>query len=310
MDRRCSAVRGTVSHRRPRKATRSYQQNINIVDNDLISPLFYFECVYIRNYQHGINSCSQHPKPKRLSPPCHSPALPLFPSLPATILPLPLRPTPPPSRRKRRRQKYPNSSRPHGARLRGLAVRRQLLKTRKASTRLPPTPDHYKTAMGYKALAHRFRLAIDLPEPFTLEDVLDALSESIESIEAKEKAEREARRKKVKNSEESAAAGAAAEGVIGASEQTRVGVAMGAAGALREGAVTGTAPETLREGVVASPHPCQPPAVEKACGEAGKILEMLRKQNRKKGRPMGRSMGALDEILHGELKLLHVPRSA
>lgn len=37
--------------------------------------------------------------------------------------------------------------------------------------------DHYKTAMGYKALAHRFRLAIDLPEPFTLEDVLDAMSE-------------------------------------------------------------------------------------------------------------------------------------
>ena len=45
--------------------------------------------------------------------------------------------------------------------------------------------DHYKTAMGYKALAHRFRLAIDLPEPFTLEDVLDALSDNIESIEAK-----------------------------------------------------------------------------------------------------------------------------
>ena len=129
------------------------------------------------------------------------------------------------------------------------AVRRQLRKTRKSSTRKPPTPealeaawaksrrslewklrlgsmledlepavdqsyirdddgavvgrepgirgwlmehcvevfDHYKTAMGYKALAHRFRLAIDLPEPFTLEDVLDALSESIESIEAKEK---------------------------------------------------------------------------------------------------------------------------
>ena len=153
------------------------------------------------------------------------------------------------------------------------AVRRQLLKTRKASTRLPPTPealeaawaksrrslewklrlgsmledlepavdqsyirddegaivgreagirgwlwdycrevsDHYKTAMGYKALAHRFRLAIDLPEPFTLEDVLDALSESIESIEGKEKEEREARRAKVKNSEVCAAADAAAE---------------------------------------------------------------------------------------------------
>ena len=224
------------------------------------------------------------------------------------------------------------------------AVRRQLLKTRKASTRKPPTPealeaaweksrrslewklrlgsmledlepavdqsyirdddgavvgrepgirgwlmehcvevfDHYKTAMGYKALAHRFRLAIDLPEPFTLEDVLDALSESIESIEAKEKEERDARRAKVKNSEESAAAGAAAEGVKGAS------------GAAHEGAAT----------------PQYSAVVERACGAAGKILGELGKRNRKEGRNMRRSMGALDEILHAKLKLLHVPRSA
>ncbi len=50
--------------------------------------------------------------------------------------------------------------------------------------------------------------------------------------------------------------------------------------------------------------------VAKACGEAGKILVTLRKRNGKKGRIMGRSMGALDEILHGKLKLLHIPRSA
>jgi hypothetical protein len=50
--------------------------------------------------------------------------------------------------------------------------------------------------------------------------------------------------------------------------------------------------------------------VERASGEAGKILEMLRKRNRKDKRAMGRSMGALDEILHGKLKLLHIPRSA
>ena len=50
--------------------------------------------------------------------------------------------------------------------------------------------------------------------------------------------------------------------------------------------------------------------VVRACGEARKILETLQKRNRKAGRAMGRSMGALDEILHGKLKLLHVPRSA
>jgi regulator of protease activity HflC (stomatin/prohibitin superfamily) len=142
--------------------------------------------------------------------------------------------------------------------------------------------DHYKTAMGYKALAHRFRLAIDLPEPFTVEDVLDALSDSIESIEAKEKAERDGRRAKVKNSGENAAAEAAAEGVAGAQETPREGAAM----------------------------PIQNVIVKKACGEAGKILEMLRKGNRKSGRSVRRSMGAFDEILHGKLKLLHIPRSA
>ena len=56
--------------------------------------------------------------------------------------------------------------------------------------------------------------------------------------------------------------------------------------------------------------PSQNATIMRACGEAGKILDSLQKQNRKKGRAMGRSMGALDEILHGKLKLLHVPRSA
>jgi hypothetical protein len=50
--------------------------------------------------------------------------------------------------------------------------------------------------------------------------------------------------------------------------------------------------------------------VVRACEEAGNILATLRKRNGKTGRPMGRSMGALDEILHGKLKLLHIPRSA
>ena len=77
-------------------------------------------------------------------------------------------------------------------------------------------------------------------------------------------------------------------------EAPREGAAQGKEGTPREGAAT-----HLRSAVV-----------ERACGEAGKILETLRKQNGKKGRSMGRSMGALDEILHGKLKLLHIPRSA
>ena len=255
------------------------------------------------------------------------------------------------------------------------AVRRQLRKTRKSSTRKPPTPealeaawaksrrslewklrlgsmledlepsvdqsyirdddgavvgrepgirgwlmehcvevfDHYKTAMGYKALAHRFRLAIDLPEPFTLEDVLDALSDSIESIEAKEKAERDARLAKVKNSGENATAEAAAGGVARVSDAPREG-AEGKPEALREGAAGGVAgmrregaAGVRREGMATNLHSA---AVARASVEAGQILGTLRKQNRKKGRPVRRSMGALDEILHGKLKLLRIPRSA
>ena len=187
--------------------------------------------------------------------------------------------------------------------------------------------DHYKTAMGYKALAHRFRLAIDLPEPFTLEDVLDALSESIESIEGKEKAEQESRRIKVKNSEvcvaAEAAAGTPTEATTEATAEAREGAHKGKGrvlppplrgtplpegGIMAEGAVTsgqnaGTSgPNAMTPGLNAM--------VVRACGEAGKILETLRKRNRKKGRPLGRSMGSLDEILHEKLRLLHVPRSA
>ncbi len=100
---------------------------------------------------------------------------------------------------------------------------------------------------------------------------------------------------------------------MGAPEAPREGAVGGTAGGAREGAANGTAGEA--EGKAEEPRdgaatPQRSAAVERACGEAGKILEMLRKGNRKKGRPMGRSMGALDEILHGQLKLLHIPRSA
>ena len=96
------------------------------------------------------------------------------------------------------------------------------------------------------------------------------------------------------------------EGVAGAQEAPRSGAAEGKEGMPHEGAAGGTL-ETLREGAATHPHS---DVVERAVGEAGKILGTLRKQNRKKGRAMGRSMGALDEILHGKLKLLHIPRSA
>ena len=87
---------------------------------------------------------------------------------------------------------------------------------------------------------------------------------------------------------------AAAEGP----EMPRGSAGTGAAAGAAAGAVAGT---------VASN---QNTVVERASGEAEKILGTLRKRNQKKGRAMGRSMGALDEILHGKLKLLHVPRSA
>ena len=163
--------------------------------------------------------------------------------------------------------------------------------------------DHYKTAMGYKALTHRFRLAIDLPEPFTMEDVLDALSESIESIEEKDKAERDAGRTKVKNSEvctaEEAAVEAPTEGAVEAPQGSAAERTAGELEVPHKDSADECMPTTGLNAIVS-----------RACGEVGKILETLQKRNRKKGRHMGRSMGALDEILHGKLKLLHVPRSA
>ncbi len=38
-------------------------------------------------------------------------------------------------------------------------------------------------AKSRRSLEWKLRLGIDLPEPFTLEDAIEALSESIESIE-------------------------------------------------------------------------------------------------------------------------------
>ena len=108
----------------------------------------------------------------------------------------------------------------------------------------PEVALHYKTAMGYKAVANRFRLAIALPEPFTLEDVLDG-------IDLEEEEENEASKKgggggecNFKNS------------------------------------------------------------------EARKVVETLKRRNRKRGRRMRRSLSELDAILHEKLRLIPIPRSA
>ena len=144
--------------------------------------------------------------------------------------------------------------------------------------------EHYKTAMGYKALAHRFRLAIGLPEPFTLEDVLDALSESIESVEDKEKANRRIGSRKFKNSAICATAKSDAEAAAGTAGET------------------GTDAKTMQ-------------GIEHAKTRAEKILQNLRIRNRKDGvakdgRAMWRATWVLDELLHDRLKLLCVPRPA
>ena len=166
--------------------------------------------------------------------------------------------------------------------------------------------EHYKTAMGYKALAHRFRLAIGLPEPFTLEDVLDALSESIESVEDKEKANRHLDNQKFKNSTINATVGNNAEAAGKGAAMARAATAPG------NGAVGG---ETTKERPKKSEMIQHNELVENAKKKAEMILQNLRIRNRKDrvakdGRVMWRATWVLDELLHDRLKLLRVPRSA
>ena len=166
--------------------------------------------------------------------------------------------------------------------------------------------EHYKTAMGYKALAHRFRLAIGLPEPFTLEDVLDALSESIESVEDKEKANRHIGQAKFQDSVINAAVGRTAVAADIGAEPVK------ATTAPRVGAADGEAknePQKRSEIII------QNELVENAKQKAETILQNLRIRNRKDrvakgGRVIWRATWVLDELLHDRLKLLRVPRSA
>ncbi len=136
----------------------------------------------------------------------------------------------------------------------------------------PVVSRHYKTAMGYKAIANRFRLAVGIQEPFTLEDVLDGfdLHEAAFGTVRKQNKKGD---KNFKNSVEREAESGEADGVR-----------MNAAG------WTGV--------------------LKTECERAQKVLEALQQQNRARGRPMRRSLSALDGLLHTQLRLLNVPRCA
>ena len=136
----------------------------------------------------------------------------------------------------------------------------------------PVVSRHYKTAMGYKAIANRFRLAVGLQEPNTLEDVLDGFDLHEQAFgNARKPDKRES--KNFKNSAEPKAESGEAEGVR-----------------MKPGGWTG--------------------ALKAECEKARKVLEALQKQNRARGRSMRRSLSALDGLLHTQLRLLNVPRCA
>ncbi len=136
----------------------------------------------------------------------------------------------------------------------------------------PVVSRHYKTAMGYKAIANRFRLAVGLREPFTLEDVLDGFDIQEQLF----RNTRKPNKKDDKNFKNSVKPKAESEDV---------------------------------EGVRMKPGGCT--GVLKAeCERARKVLEALQRQNHVRGRPMRRSLSALDGLLHSQLQLLNAPRCA
>ena len=136
----------------------------------------------------------------------------------------------------------------------------------------PVVSRHYKTAMGYKAIANRFRLAVGLQEPFTLEDVLDGFNlpdDVLGNIRKPTKKEDNNFKNLVKPKAESREA-----------EGLRI----------KPGGWTGV--------------------LQVECERARKVLEALLKQNQARGRPLRRSLSALDGLLHSQLRLLNVPRCA
>ena len=136
----------------------------------------------------------------------------------------------------------------------------------------PVVSKHYKTAMGYKAIANRFRLAVGIQEPYTLEDVLDGFDiQEKNCVDARKPDKRES--KNFKNLVEPKAESGEAEGVQ-----------------MKPGGWTGV--------------------LKAEYEKAGKVLETLQKQNRVRGRPMRRSLSALDGLLHSQLRLLNISRCA
>ena len=136
----------------------------------------------------------------------------------------------------------------------------------------PVVSRHYKTAMGYKAIANRFRLAVGIQEPYTLEDVLDGFDLQEEAIVNT----RKTNKKEDKNFKNSAV------------PKAKTGEMKG--GWMKTDRWTGV--------------------LKAECERARKVLEALQKQNRTRGRPMRRSLSALDGLLHTQLRLLNVPRCA
>ncbi len=154
----------------------------------------------------------------------------------------------------------------------------------------PVLAQHYKTAMGYKAIANRFRLAIGLREPFTLEDVLDG-------FELQEGGDKRNVKKCVpdKGPINSMVSNTKKLGKVGDGNFKNLAVPEAQDGV--EGGVK------RKEGTWSG-------SLKAECERAQKVLETLQKRNRSRGRPMRRSLSTLDVLLHSQLRLLNVPRCA
>ncbi len=154
----------------------------------------------------------------------------------------------------------------------------------------PVLAQHYKTAMGYKAIANRFRLAIGLREPFTLEDVLDGFELQEEGEMRKER--KDTRVQKLVNTIDSSKKNAEKKG-----EKNFKNLAMPKARDEAEGGVKRKASTWAG-------------SLKTECERAQKVLEALQKRNRFRERPLRRSLSTLDVLLHSQLRLLNVPRCA
>ena len=136
----------------------------------------------------------------------------------------------------------------------------------------PVVSRHYKTAMGYKAIANRFRLAVGIQEPYTLEDVLDG-------FDLQEQAPGNIRKPNKKEDK-----------IFKNLAKPKANSAEGEGLRMKSGKWT--------------------KVLKLECERARKVLETLQKQNHARGRSIRRSLSALDGLLHSQLRLLNVPRCA